>query len=62
MFQHRVGLGRLFIALAALLPLGAFAGGNGPLYAVPALDEFALVGLAAALGIAGAVMLWRRRK
>lgn len=55
-------LHQLLIAVLVLLPASAWAGGNGPILAVPALDEFGLLGLAAALGAAGAFALWRRKK
>ncbi len=50
-----------WVLLAVLTP-AAHAGTVVMLASVPTLDELALIGLAAAVGIAGVVALVRRRK
>ncbi len=53
---------RLLGAIAGLASGAAYAGSALPAQAVPALDELALYGLAAAVGAAGVFALLRRRK
>lgn len=50
------------ILLAVLAPAAQAGSVLVPAASVPTLDELALVGLAAAVGVAGVVALIRRRK
>jgi len=50
-------------AVALLFSVPAFAGTNGGIFfQVPTLDEFGLVGLIAAVGIAAGLVVRRRKK
>lgn len=53
---------RFFVLAFGMISGAAMAGGNGPVRSVPTLDEFALFGLAAAVGAAGIFAILRRRK
>lgn len=55
---------RIVAAVAALLvPLPALAGTNSAIFfQVPTLDEFGLIGLVAAVGVAAGLILRRRKK
>jgi hypothetical protein len=55
------GIRILGVTALAGLASSAWAGNLAPI-GLPTLDEFALFGLAAAVGIAGAVAVFRRRK
>ena len=55
---------RSFVAVAALLSsLPAFAGTNSAIFfQVPTLDEFGLIGLVVAVGLAAGLVIRRRKK
>lgn len=52
---------RVVLACLALLPMAAVAG-SVPVVTVPTLSEVALIALGGGLGVAGLLVLWRRRK
>lgn len=62
MSTRELRLSGFFAATFALLSGAAWAGGGAPVLSVPTLDEFALAGMAAVLGIAGVLAIWRRKK
>ena len=55
---------RKFIGAAALLfSMSAFAGTNSAIFfQVPTLDEFGLIGLVVAVGVAAGLVIRRRKK
>jgi hypothetical protein len=59
--QTRTWLGGAVASIAALLCEPVFAGVS-VVNPIPTLDEYALFGLTAAVGVAGLVALIRRRK